>query len=90
MNAPQEAYPLIVQGLEINVMSDGYVVYDSKRDRIHYLNAVSALILELCVGSYSIAQIADVVKDTFQTELSPLELTRSCVAQLAAEGLVEI
>ena len=50
MSDTPEHYPKTTQGLEINAVDDGYIVYQSERDRVHYLNQTAALILELCNG----------------------------------------
>jgi hypothetical protein len=37
--------PVAAPDLEINAVSDGYVVYQPGRDRVHYLNQTAALLL---------------------------------------------
>jgi hypothetical protein len=35
--------PRTIDGLEINEVRDGLIVYDATRDRVHYLNATASL-----------------------------------------------
>lgn len=88
MNDFQNLPPKRTLGLEINPMPDGYMVFDPSLDRIHYLNPTSALILELCDGANSVAEIAAAVGDCFGLTDAPLAVTTVCIQQLTLENLV--
>ena len=47
MYANGTEFPSREEGLEINIVDDGYVVYQPNRDKLHYLNHIAGLILEL-------------------------------------------
>src|SRR6202161_1691637 len=80
--------PVRSDKIEINPVDDGYVVYDPGRDRVHYLNHTAAVVLELCTGSNSRADIAAVVRaaygpaDSLETQVS------ECIDKLRAESIV--
>jgi hypothetical protein len=77
--------------IEINPVADGYVVYDSDRDRVHYLNHTAALVLELCTGRHTVTDIADTLKGAYEPGHpgEPIgELVGGCIDQLCGLGLV--
>ena len=44
-------------GHEFNPVPDGYVIYQSGRDRVHFLNPTAVIVYELCDGRHSVEQI---------------------------------
>lgn len=36
--------------LEVNEVEDGLVIYDTARDRVHYLDATASIVFALCTG----------------------------------------
>ena len=52
-----------------------------------YLNPTANLILELCDGTLTAAQIAELIAQTFDLAAPPDEEVNEALAQLAAEGL---
>jgi hypothetical protein len=81
-------HPVPVDGLEVNVVDDGYVIYQVADDRVHYLNATSALIFELCDGQTDVDGIAAGVADTFSLDAAPVASTQECLTQLLDEGVL--
>lgn len=57
--------------LEVTQVPDGYVVYDEKNDRVHYLNPTAALIYELCDGSRSVSDIKAFIRDAYDLAEAP-------------------
>ena len=49
--------PRRAEGIEVNEVADGYIVYQASRDRVHYLNHTAVLVLEMCNGRVSAGQI---------------------------------
>jgi Coenzyme PQQ synthesis protein D (PqqD) len=83
--------PVLVRsdGIEISPVQDGYVVYDTGRDRVHHLNPTAALVLELCTGSNTAADIGAALRAVFQPG-EPIEgQIGSCIDQLLSEGLIQ-
>jgi len=76
-------------GLEIDEVEDGFVIYQPDRDRVHYLNPTANLILELCDGSLTATQIADLIAQTFELAAPPSQEVEEALAKLEAEGLTQ-
>ena len=66
---------MVVQAgdLEIHQVPDGYIVYQSDRDRVHYLNKTAAIIFEFCDGSHEADDIVARVAKAFELGGSVLE-----------------
>ncbi len=76
-------------GLEVNDVADGVVVYQPNRDRVHFLNATAALTFELCTGANSREEIVQAVRIAFDLADAPTSDIEMCLAQLRQEGLIE-
>ena len=83
-----EALPCRTAGLEVVPVEGGYVVYDPGRDRVHFLNGTASVVLELCTGDNTLAQIADLLADVYGGALTE-DGVRDAVHRLREEGLVE-
>lgn len=79
--------PKKIDGLEVDEVEDGFVIYQPERDRVHYLNPTANLILDLCDGTLTAAQIADLIAETFDIAAPPGDEVSATLAKLAAEGL---
>jgi hypothetical protein len=75
-------------GLEVNDVADGCVVYDAASDRVHYLNGTAAIVFELCTGDISVDEMAAFLQRTFELDAPPREETDACLARLREEGLL--
>jgi hypothetical protein len=80
--------PSVVDGLDVNEIKDGLVVYDPARDRVHYLNATAAVVFMLCDGTKDSTAIAGLVATAFALDAPPVAEVGECLAQLEDEGLV--
>jgi hypothetical protein len=80
--------PKVVAGLEINKVADGYIVYQPERDRVHYLNHTATIVLELCDGRNSVAEIAGLLRSAYGLSDTPDAEVSACLQQLTSEGLV--
>jgi len=76
-------------GLEVDEVEDGFVIYQPDRDRVHYLNPTANLILDLCDGSLTATQIAELVAQSFDLAAPPQQDVDEALAKLQAEGLTE-
>ena len=81
-------YPIAVNGLEINEVTDGYVVHQHDRDRVHYLNATAAILLELCNGKNRTADLPELLRSAFQLPTAPVADVQNCLLTLRNEGLI--
>jgi hypothetical protein len=80
--------PKRTDGIEVNAVADGYVVYDTARDRVHYLNHTAALVLEFCTGENSTDEIVRLLQVAFDLPEPPTREVNDCLDQLRAEGLI--
>lgn len=76
-------------GLEIDEVEDGFVIYQPDRARVHYLNPSAKLILELCDGTLTVAQIAGLIEEAFGLPDAPRQEVDDALAKLETEGLVQ-
>ena len=77
-----------VDGLDVNEVQDGYVVYQEVQDRVHYLNTTAAVIFEYCDGLQTEDEIITQVAAAFEVPEARREEIRACLADLVKQGLV--
>jgi len=82
-------YPKIAEGIDINEVEDGYVIYQSEKDKVHYLNKTAVLVLEACTGENTTADITAIVKEAYGLEAAPEKEVADCLNTLMQEGLVK-
>ena len=82
------ACPKAAEGIEISEVADGYVIYDPKRDRVHYLNQTAVLILELCNGQVAAGDLPSLIQSAYELPEPPTEEVANCLRTLLDEGLV--
>jgi hypothetical protein len=74
--------------LDVHEVPDGYVIYQTEQDRVHYLNNSAAVIFELCDGKHGSDDIVALVADAFELAPSMHAEIRSGLDSLVREGLV--
>jgi hypothetical protein len=77
-----------VDGLHLNELEDGCVVYTPDRHSVHHLNATAALVLELSSERNSVEEIVDLVQEAYALRRRPQEEVHGILAQMLAEGLL--
>ena len=77
-----------VDGVELNRVPDGAMVYQNDRERVHFLNPTALVVYELCGLSKSAGEIESFLTDAFGLGASPTEAVRECLASLIDEGLI--
>jgi coenzyme PQQ synthesis protein D (PqqD) len=80
--------PERASGIEVREVTDGYVAYDSSRDRLHFLNLTATLLLESCDGNLRARELAELLAAAFRLEEPPLGEVEVCLARLLDEGLL--
>jgi Coenzyme PQQ synthesis protein D (PqqD) len=83
-----ERCPRLVAGIQTNEVTDGYVVYDPVRDRVHYLNHTAVLVLELCTGRNKAADMPRLVQTAYDLPDMPVTEVMTCLEKFFEEGLV--
>jgi hypothetical protein len=81
-------YPKAAEGVETHEVADGYIIYQSDRDRVHYLNPTAAIVLALCTGRNRATEIPGLLRLAFDLPSPPVAETRLCLEQLVAENLI--
>ncbi len=74
--------------LEVHEVPDGYIVYQTAQDRVHYLNSTAAIIFEFCDGKHCPADIVTRVAQAFDLGPSAHGEIRAGLDALVKEGLV--
>jgi hypothetical protein len=82
------ASPKQVDGLDLMPVDDGFIIYNSAQDRVHYLNHAAALVLILCDGCNSEDDIRALLQRRFQLPAPPDQDVAQILAQFVDEGLV--
>lgn len=80
--------PSVVDGLDVNEVKDGLIVYEPDRDLVHYLNATAAVVFTLCDGTQDAEGIAALVAKAYGLSEAPSTEVGQCLAQLRDGGLV--
>lgn len=86
--AAEEPNYVRADGLEVNRMPDGYVVYQPERDKVHYLNPSAAMIFELCGEKTTFAAITAYLQEIYALSVPPGGEVRACLDELVAEGII--
>ena len=81
--------PRRVDGLDVNRVSDGYVIYRPSSEVVHYLNLTGAFIFELCDGATPVDWMADLVREAFELADAPTGEVRTCLTELHRAALIE-
>jgi Coenzyme PQQ synthesis protein D (PqqD) len=76
------------ENLDVNEVPDGYVIYQTEADRVHYLNKTAAIVFELCDGGRGTEDIVARVSKMFEVEGNADDEIEACVQSLLKEGLV--
>ena len=83
------SHPAIAVVYEVDEVEDGFVVHQPDRERVHYLNHTAALVLELCTGRLTPAQIAAAVQQAFDLPEPPLGEVEETLAKFRTEALAQ-
>lgn len=80
--------PKRIEGVEINKMEDGYVIFHSSLDDLLFLNHTAAIVLELCDGDTEIKEIYAIVQDVFKLEEAPKNEIDTCLKEFEEACLI--
>lgn len=95
MTAPAEvtsdARPRQMPDVTASDLDDELVLYNLRTDQVHVLNATAAAIWELCDGSLSVREIADVLAEACRVPLARVEPdVQNMLAEFHAAGLITL
>lgn len=77
------------EGLQVNRVSDGYVIYRQAAEHVHYLNLTGAFIFELCDGETPADWMPELVREAFDLDRPPADEVRACLGELFGASLIE-
>ena len=76
-------------GLQVNRVSDGYVIYRRDAEKVHFLNLTGAFIFELCDGETPVDWMPELVQEAFDLDRPPSEEVQTCLGELSGAALIE-
>jgi hypothetical protein len=82
-------FPRRAGNIEINEVEDGYIIYQSEKDRVHYLNHTAVVVLECCTGKNTVEDIEKIVQKAYDLPEAPKKEVHDCLNTLFSEGLIE-
>ncbi|GJQ60346.1 MAG: PqqD family protein [Candidatus Scalindua sp. AMX11] len=68
MDGNGEFKPIAKEGVDLEELEDGCVLYDTQKDEVHSLNATAAFIWTCCDGEHSVEEITTIVEKCFNSE----------------------
>jgi len=77
------------EGHEFNQVPDGYVIYQTSRDRVHFLNPTAVIVYELCDGKHTVEAIGRYMQESFSLPTPPIDEVKTCLDTLLKEDLVK-
>jgi hypothetical protein len=90
MPTDREATYARTAGCEVNHTPDGFVVYQAKEEKVHYLNPTAAMIYELCDARLNAPAIATYLQNAFSLPEPPMTEVTDCIDSLIAQGLIQL
>lgn len=76
------------EGLDVNEVPDGYVIYQTAADQVHYLNKTAAIVFELCDGARGTGDVVARVGQMFELEGKVDTEIEACIQSLLKKGLI--
>jgi hypothetical protein len=80
--------PRAAPDVETHEVEDGFILYQSDRDRVHHLNRTAAILFALCTGQNRAVEMPELLRSAFGLASPPVAEARDCLEQLAAEYLI--
>lgn len=75
-------------GHEVSQVPDGCVIYQSSRERVHFLNPTAVVVYELVAAGKPVREIVAFLEDAFALDQAPDEAVRACIESLSREQLI--
>ena len=85
---PGEEQPRRAAGIEVAELPEGLIVRQAEPLRVHQLNNTASVILTLCDGERTVAEIAGVLASAFGLAAPPVAEVTACVAELRLTGVL--
>ncbi|HZI83124.1 MAG TPA: hypothetical protein VFF44_04370 [Casimicrobiaceae bacterium] len=66
-------------GIELREVTDGYVAYDTARDRLHFLNVTAMMLLEACDGRLRARELPELLAAAYRLPEPPTAEVERCL-----------
>jgi hypothetical protein len=76
------------EGLELSQVPDGYVIYQVRRDRVHFLNPTAVAVYELSAAGVAAPEIELYLQQAYDLTELPTDMVRDCITMLVTEELI--
>ena len=86
--APGPERPRRAAGIDVVESGAGLLVRQAEPPRVHQLNNTASIVLELCDGHHTVAEIAGALAEAFTLDAPPLDEAAACVAELRQAGVL--
>lgn len=80
--------PRRAAGIDIAELGHGLIVRRAEPPRVHQLNNTASMVLELCDGRHTVAEIAAALAEVFTLDAPPLAAAAACVTELRQAGVL--
>ncbi len=80
--------PRRTDGVKLEEVADGFIVHQPDQERVHYLNHTAAMILEMCNGEITAAEMAEALRGLYDLPEMPTQEVDQCLCDLRKQGLV--
>ncbi len=88
-NQSGRGLPRQLSGIEFEEAADGLVTYQGENGKVCYLNPTATLILSLCNGSLTVAEIAAIVAKAFSLPSLPIDDVERSLGEFDQAELIE-
>ena len=85
---PSDDRPTPAAGIEVVELAEGLVVRQVAPPRVHHLNNTASIVLQLCDGGRSVAEVAQVLAESFGLARPPVAEVSACVEGLRRAGVL--
>jgi hypothetical protein len=82
--------PRRADGLELQEIRDGLVIYQHEPPRVHHLNHTAALLFALCTGEQTVDEIVAYLQHGYGLDHEPVQETSECIERLREEGVLVV
>jgi hypothetical protein len=76
------------EGIEVNTVADGFVLYEPVENMVHFLNPSAMMVWELCTGEHGAKDIAAMIVELYGLDKPIEEMVLDTLADMARKGLV--
>jgi Coenzyme PQQ synthesis protein D (PqqD) len=75
-------------GIDLAELGHGLLVRQAQPPRVHLLNNTASMVLEMCDGRHTVAEIAAALGEAFTLDAPPLAEAAACVSGLRQAGVL--